>query len=120
MENGRRNQGFPSQEVVNVWLDEGIKPKYPGKRTLAKPEIKNSEIPELDCYKEDPRENFWKQFPERKLPAVAGTEIIVDKLVDSVNKVRNKMTKTEIRRAEKVISDLKMERILIKSPNCLL
>jgi hypothetical protein len=69
--------------------------------------IKNVEVPRLESYSESPNNRFWEKFPKRKLPQKPATRINVKNLEISVRKVKDKLTKSELKRAHKVIKDLK-------------
>ncbi len=67
---------------------------------------KNAEIPTLLNYDQPAKESFWAFFPKRELPVKPKSRVNFRNLRHLVRKCKNKMTKFEIRRAEKVISDL--------------
>ena len=70
-------------------------------------EIKNPEVPFLENYEIEPADSFWDTFPKFGLPDRAETVIDIVTLEEKINSVRDKMTKTELKRAEKVVKDLR-------------
>ncbi len=70
-------------------------------------EKKNAEIPKLERYDVPPDPSFWEHFPKRELPTRPLTRVNHRNLKLLLDKCRSKLTRTQIRRAEKAISDLK-------------
>ena len=68
--------------------------------------LKNTEIPVLDNYEGSAEDDFLEKFPKRELPKEATTRVNVEKFRNHMDDVRSKMSRTEIRRAERVLSDL--------------
>ena len=107
MHNGRLKQGFPEMETVDMWLNTNIKASCPGPERVVMGEVKNKEIPVLESYSEGANDSFWRKFPKRSLPTSANTKVNILKLRKMVLKASNRMSRTELRRAKKVISDLR-------------
>ena len=93
---------------IDSWLDPSITANYPGPEIVKMAEIKNSEIPRLDSYEKGASDAFWAKFPKRALPKKAATKVNILKLRKMVLKASEKMSKSERRRANKVIKDLRI------------
>ena len=91
-----------------MWLDPSVEAKYPAPVNIAKAEIKNPEIPVLDNYEEGASDLFWRKFPKRALPKKAATKVNILELRKMVFKAGNKMSRCEMKRAKKVIKDLRV------------
>ena len=98
--------GFPGWREVCDWLDESITASEPGEVSSKQPAIKNCEIPRLADYSSMPDEDFWLKFPKKELPVRAETSVNISAFAEEVNSVREEMTITEKRRADKALSDL--------------
>ncbi len=106
--NGRSAMGLPSDwSVVEEWLNSENCILYPANKEESFFEKKNAEIPTLERYDIAPNEDFWKFFPKRGLPNRPTSKVNARNLKILLDKCRSKMSKTEIRRAERVILDLK-------------
>ena len=68
--------------------------------------LKNAEIPILTDYGGSAGDEFWKKFPRRELPVKVSTRVDVEKFKHLIGEVRHKMSATEVRRAERTVSDL--------------
>ena len=102
-----RRLGFPSREVYTYWLDGSMDIEYPGALKCSSHEIKNPEIPVLSSYEKGVDGDFWNIFPKNDLPTAACSRVDTEALKKRVEGVRDKMTSSEVRRADKVIRDLK-------------
>ena len=71
------------------------------------PVLKNVDIPRLDSYMCEPDEDFWNYFPKKDLPKSAETTIDIKAFEKKIEEVRSKMTASEVRRASKIVKDLK-------------
>jgi len=94
-------------ETVEEWLDKNSIPSYPIPVEPAKLERKYAEIPLLESYDTIPGEEFWEKFPFRALPNRATTRINVRNFGKLVEKYKPEMTRCQVRRAERVLSDLR-------------
>jgi len=104
----RREEGIPEQWYrVDDWLDENVIPSVPEEKIPPLPERKYNLIPVLDDYSKVPDESFWENFPFRPLPSSPETRIKVDQLEQRINKVRSQLSRSEARRADKVLRDLR-------------
>ena len=99
--------GFPEWSRVSDWLNKDVSACYPPAPVIAEPEIKNPEIPELESYDTVPEEDFWKSFPKRELPDKVTTRVNVMALRRSIAAVKNKMSRTELKRAKRVLRNLR-------------
>ena len=79
----------------------------PKEQASKKTELKNLEIPRLDDYESAPNDEFWESFPKMGLPAQAETAINIDKFNKGIEEVKGKMTASELKRATKVLDDLR-------------
>ena len=68
--------------------------------------LKNAEIPILADYGGIAGDEFWKKFPSRELPEKASTRVDVVRFKQLIDDVSCKMSATELRRAERTVSDL--------------
>ena len=89
------------------WLDNTRKLVNPEPKKNEVYEKKNKEVLKLESYRTLPGENFWKKFPKRELPESAKTRINVDNLEKLVIQQSDKMSDSELRRATRIISDLR-------------
>ena len=71
------------------------------------PVLKNVDIPRLDSYMWEPDEDFRNYFPKKDLPKSAETTIDIKAFEKKIEEVRSKMTASEVRRASKIVKDLK-------------
>ena len=99
--------GFPGWKVACDWLDGSLMAPEPSPSTIKGTSIKNPEIPELKDYRSSLGEEFWKSFPKKALPEKAETEVLTDVFEELIDKASERMTACELRRAKKVISDLR-------------
>ena len=106
-ENGRERGGVPDWPSVDAWLDPQLKAVYPEEEEDYTIEIDNQEIPELENYEVDPGEDFWKMFPKRDLPKKAETRLNLRNLAKELSKEEINMSKTERKRARRILEDLK-------------
>ena len=104
---GQSNLGFPGWREVCDWLDESVGVKEPEDPLIKEPLLKNPEIPQLQDYRLVPEKQFWERFPKKALPVKAETEVLTEVFEELINKASCKMTACELRRARKVVSDLK-------------
>ena len=65
------------------------------------------EIPELESYDKVPDEDFWKSFPKRELPDKVTTRVNVMALRRRILAVKDKMSRTELNRAKRVLRNLR-------------
>jgi len=107
VEKNRNEAGIPQWEKVDRWLDETVLPDYPEEIEKQPYVKKNPEVKTLENYREDPGEEFWEKFPKTELPKKAQTKINVEKLEEYITKIEGKITVTELRRAKKVLGDLR-------------
>ena len=89
------------------WLNKDILAPEPEEASVSVSAVKNLEIPRLVNYNECPDNSFWEKFPKRDLPLVAETTVNVNAFEEEIEHVKNSMTSTELRRAKKVIEDLR-------------
>ena len=103
----RHRNGYPGYNEIMRWLDTSIRPPYPAQKgeKMLKKEL--ADIPTLDNYSKPPDESFWSSFPTRQLPKKPETVINVDNLEIAINEAAGVMTKSELRRARRVVYDLK-------------
>ena len=99
--------GFPEWLRVSDWLNKDISASYPQAPAIPEPEIKNLEIPELESYEKVPGESFWKSFPKRELPDKVTTRVNIMALRRRISAVKNKMSRTELNRAKRVLRNLR-------------
>ena len=93
--------------MVDNWLNEKKSPIHPGAEKEAGFTIKNKDIPVLENYAVSPDSSFWSKFPKRDLPLRPSTRINIRNLEKLTNENRDKLTKSELKRARRVIEDLK-------------
>ena len=110
MEQRREKLGFPSWVTVKFWLDPNCVAKSPELEKWTELSIKNPEIPILADYREDADDKFWEKFPKRQLPSAVKSKVNVLALKKNILKVKDKMARSEMKRAKKLISDLKERR----------
>ena len=104
--NGRKRAGFPEWEKVNEWLKKEVLAGYPKAKCEKEPVLKNPEIPILKEYESPASDEFWKKFPKRELPEKVETRVNIMALRKRVWKAKDKMSKTELNRAKKVLRSL--------------
>ena len=92
--------------MLSYWLNDEFGAKIPGEFPVKTSDLKNPEIPILSDYSEGADKSFWDKFPKRELPNKATTKVNIDKLKQRVEKAKPSMSATELKRANKVISDL--------------
>ena len=92
---------------MSEWLDPELGTDYPEEEKVKSSSIKNPEIQKLTSYEEIPEDSFWDIFPFFDMPKHAETSVNIVALEDKIDSVRSQMTETEIRRAAKVVKDLK-------------
>ena len=88
------------------WLDENLTVEYTDAVKDKRHEIKKMEIPLLASYEKGADGEFWNKFPKKDLPRNASTRVNIDALKERVEGVKNFMTCTKARRADRVLSDL--------------
>ena len=98
--------GYPGDEITAYWLNDSLLVEYPESNIDTCCEVKNPEIPVLNNYEIPADSDFWEKFPKNALPEKATTRINVKVFGKRIDGVRNKMTCTEIRRADRALSDL--------------
>ena len=98
--------GFPDVKLAKSWLDKVAEVASPPEVSVHMNSLKNSEIPVLEDYSGTAEDDFWKKFPKRELPKEATTRIDVGLLRQFVEDVKEKMSFTEVRRAERTLMDL--------------
>ena len=92
---------------MNEWLNKELRAAYPPEKGEVQPEIKNPEIPALDRYDMNASPAFWEKFPKRRLPEKAGTRVKnILALKKSILKAKDKMSRTEMNRAKKLLKHL--------------
>ena len=99
--------GFPEWSRVSDWLNKDVTASYPPAPAMMEPEIKNLEVPELESYEVVPEESFWKSFPKRELPDKVTTRVNVLALRRRISAVKNRMSRTELNRAKRVLRNLR-------------
>ena len=99
--------GFPEWLRVSDWLNKDVTASYPPAPAMMEPEIKNLEVPELESYEVVPEESFWKSFPKRELPDKVTTRVNVLALRRRISAVKNRMSRTELNRAKRVLRNLR-------------
>ena len=102
----RSGLGFPDVKLAKSLLDTEAKVVGRAEAPVHMNNIKNGEIPVLADYLGTAEDDFWKMFPKRELPSQASTRINVGKLKQHVEDVKEKMSFTEVRRAERTPRDL--------------
>ena len=102
----RERLGFPEWEKISVWLEAEIKAAYPKERLDVNPVIKNKEIPVLESYEEAADSSFWEKFPKRALPKRVETKVNVLALKKKIFAAKQKMARTELNRAKRVLKNL--------------
>ena len=105
-ENGKRRNGIPEWETVENWIDPGKKATYPEEEKKSEIKIENECIPQLERYDVDPGEEFWKLFPKKDLPKRPETRINTKNLAKELERGKGNMSKTEYKRAKKLLADL--------------
>ena len=88
-------------------MDRKNSPCHPGKEDDPSFTIKNKEIPELTDYGIAPEKSFWDSFPHRELPQRTSTRVNIRNLEKVVRMNENDLTRAELKRAKRVITDLK-------------
>ena len=68
---------------------------------------KNPEIPKLRDYKVAPKDSFWNNFPKCELPKRVTTDVKCSVLEKRVLKVSKRLTKAQLQRAKRCITNLK-------------
>ena len=106
MRKRRERIGFPDSDVAEVWINREIGISLPAEPVQKGGEFKNKEVPILDSYEVPPDQSFWDKFPRRELPDSASTRVNVEALKKHVKLTREKMTVSELKRAEKTLTDL--------------
>jgi len=103
----KRNLGVPDiWETVESWINRDTVPSYPLPSDPSMISRKFTDIPILEDYSKCPDESFWTNFPRRELPKRATTRINVKNFKKVVARNEGSMTRTELRRARRVIHDL--------------
>ena len=75
--------------------------------TETKPiELKNLEIMTLSDYRVVPDNKFWQNFPHREIPVECNTSVNVSELARIVNSVESSMSRSQKKRASRIIHDL--------------
>ena len=105
---GRLSRGFPEWEVVGNWLDPAVRASYPDQERTVKCELKNTELQILDSYEGNAPDAFWEKFPKRALPKSVKSKVNVLKLRRLILKASDKMTRSERKRANKIVKDLRV------------
>jgi len=103
---GRRRLGIPEWQHVQHWLNKEKEASLPAEKTAQSYKLENKDIPILESYEECPDSTFWEKFPKNELPKKAVTKINVENFRKEIDKNRDRMAKTEIRRAERIVRDL--------------
>ncbi len=67
---------------------------------------KFTNIPTLSTYNTEPDEQFWDNFPKRGLPMKPETVINIENLQIAIEEAKSKLSRTELRRAEREVTDL--------------
>ena len=93
--------------MVCEWLNPDSEVEYPKDEIVGNTEVKNPEVPFLEDYEIEPADSFWDTFPKFGLPDRAETVIDIVTLEEKINSVKDKMTRNELKRAEKVVKDLR-------------
>ena len=100
--------GVPYEwRIIEEWLNPENNITYPAEQETSMFEKKNAEIPKLDRYDVPPDPSFWDNFPKRELPTRPQTRVNHRNLKLLLDKCRSRLTRAQIRRAEKAISDLR-------------
>ena len=104
---GRVKLGFPADwSRVDSWLSPDQKPSYPSDAVAESLERKYPDIPILEDYSKVPNKSFWDNFPKRDLPRKPKTKINVKNLRKLIEESKSLLTRTELRRANRVVYDL--------------
>ena len=93
---------------MEQWLDPSNPVYYPVESESKMNALKNPEIPILPRYESFADEDFWNKFPKRELPQNATTRVDFVALRNHVESVKSRMSRTEVKRAEKVLMDLEV------------
>jgi hypothetical protein len=100
--------GIPENwSTVENWLNPEILPQHPGQEKMETYCRKNESIPILDSYSLPPNEKFWDSFPKRELPTTPETKVNVGNLENLIIDNVSKLSKSEIKRAARLIYDLR-------------
>ena len=102
-----RNIVFPGVKTAEKWLDPDVGATYSAELSASFGEFKNPEIPILEDYGGTGNSEFWASFPKRELSDSATTRVNTELLDYHIRKTQDKMTFSELRRAEKVLKDLR-------------
>jgi len=102
----RRKMGIKaSWETTNNWIKGAFLPVLPV--IVASVFVaKWPEIPILEDYRIEPSQSFWDKFPSADLPEFPESRISVTELRKVVKQCSSRMTKHQIRRAERACRDL--------------
>jgi len=103
----RKLMGIPEWDSVQNWLSKDNVAPYPKEKEEKEGKLENSEIPTLDSYEGSANKEFWEKFPKNELPKKASTKINIRRFEKEIEKVKGRMTKMELKRANRVIKDLK-------------
>jgi hypothetical protein len=103
----RRTMGIPDWGSVQNWLEKDKVAEYPKEKKLKEGKLENKEILTLEKYDEPAPKEFWENFPKKDLPKRAKTRINVRRLEKEIEKVKLKMTKMELKRAKRIVQDLR-------------
>ena len=104
--NRRTSLGFPDTKMVKFWLNSEERMRCPPEVIPEMKGLKNLEIPVLEDYTGIPDEDFWVNFPKRELPCQASTRVDINKFRQHVEDVKERMSNTEVRRADRTLNDL--------------
>ena len=104
---GKKREGIPDWESVKTWLDPEISTSYPAEEEKEEIKIEHKEIEKLEKYDVKPEESFWRMFPKKDLPKRAETRINTKNLATELRKIEGNLSPTELKRAKRILSDLR-------------
>ena len=102
------NLGLPPRNLEHWFSPEKFSETIP-KLVPTEIPIKNTEIPKLEWYKNDPGHLFWEKFPSMSLPNPndINSPIDYDKLRENYMKVYDNMSGEEIQMMENTLHNLR-------------
>ena len=106
MSNGREILGLPDKKSVEDWLNPATEAEYPENEEECEIKVDHENIPRLERYDTDPGAEFWSKFPRKNLPVKAETRVNKNFFEKTIRNMKQKMSKCEIKRAEKILRDL--------------
>jgi len=100
--------GLPENwEAVESWFYSEKLPSTPTGKSIPEFTKKFGKIPTLTNYRCIPPDSFWVNFPkDTEIPAHVSAKLNVGKFREVVDKYRSNLTSSQIRRAERVASEM--------------